>query len=123
MVQPLDDAAHEISMKKIASGRRLWGVADLFGVVVMIHLFAEVALFVLCCEWLILAAVLDPTRYLPFGASVISGMILVYGVFVQMRGISERMRDEVRDTFGVNAAEVRTRDGRSNLGTEALLCC
>jgi hypothetical protein len=64
-----------------------------------VGLFALLAYIALVAVWFVLAAFLDPKRFLPFGVAVITIVTIVTVTYSQMRQSAERLRKRLQRSF------------------------
>ena len=77
----------------------------MFGLIMLMHCLAILSLFILFCEWVLLAAVLEPTRYLPYGTSVFVGGYMVYITIRKLAKNAKELREGFRRTFAISLVE------------------
>ena len=93
-------------------------IRQLFGLVIIGHLLFNLSLFGVVGTWLVLAAVLDPTQFLPYGVAVLVVVVVGYTVGSQMLAAATRFKDRLLEAMEA-IMQRKMRDALRKIETEA----
>jgi hypothetical protein len=79
--------------------RMIMATRYVYMVVIILHLFVFFAYLGTVAAWLVLAAALEPKRFLPYGIAVVVIAVVGSMVFSQMSEAARKMKERVAESF------------------------
>ncbi len=75
----------------------------LYMVVLLVHLFVFLTYLGIFAAWMVLAAALEPTRFLPFGVAVLALFVVAVTVNQQMTFAADRLKEKIKKAYAALA--------------------